>query len=759
MEECYSEDQEMEIVALQSIYGKLFTSWQQGDQSGNRFHYEVKFEEREIKIEFTIPENYPEISPAISVMTLDNKPAHTGLESLLYAKAHESRGQLMIYDLIEEANCWLDKLNFVKEVSLEKENASSSPSAVCSFFLDDKFKTRSLKKDKPINSSNNSQNFMPTFDKQLSNENMKPADSTKGKLNTEKRNTAISKKKPPMKTVRDVISRIKWDEELSAEDFTVGYLDRFLGIMEKGFADFSWDDLASVDHFIDFAIPQHRIQYFKYLDEIVWDKRERIDKVFGSTGSKETILDVKSRICKSREENSDNCIDSHKMPEIPAELPMQGLERNGPNYFIGVQISDIKVIDNIRKIQNDIYSELSSEADVEIIPSQRLHITLLMLTLHDDDEVITAKTIMKSVQPLLISLLPLSHTLCFSGLGQFHNKILYAGIKPDAELSKLVQVLKYKFGKAGVNLEGNRKTFVPHVTITKMASKNLDTDESVSRKVSDLVNTCYEIGEQCVSSLTLFSRFAPKDLDGTHHKIAIIENSLKALSFSLPAKLLQQVHNLSEQGQLGDDVRSELKGLFESGDAVKLDQGFKKLTELSNVCDDKILLIMRGIPGSSTSYLVENSVEAINQKGYVYCNARQLFHKSGCSFVPDVADLAIAEAYCLSCVLDAMATEKSFIVVDGVHSQCWEYAVYKFLALAFGFKCHVLEIKVSKHEDVMSCLQNSKSGAQLEEILEIVQNWENDPGAAVIGPSFHNHETSENLKLTTVSLKELFLRN
>lgn len=97
---------------------------------------------------------------------------------------------------------------------------------------------------------------------------------------------------------------------------------------------------------------------------------------------------------------------------------------------------------------------------------------------------------------------------------------------------------------------------------------------------------------------------------------------------------------------------------------------------------------------------------------------------------------------------------------NGVHSQCWEYAVYKFLALAFGFKCHVLEIKVSKHEDVMSCLQNSKSGAQLEEILEIVQNWENDPGATVIiGPSFHNHETSEVLNLTTVSLKELLLRN
>ena len=55
MEECYSEDQKMEIVALQSIYGELFTTGQQGDLSGNRFHYEVKFEEKEIKIIFTIP--------------------------------------------------------------------------------------------------------------------------------------------------------------------------------------------------------------------------------------------------------------------------------------------------------------------------------------------------------------------------------------------------------------------------------------------------------------------------------------------------------------------------------------------------------------------------------------------------------------------------------------------------------------------------------------------------------------------------------
>ena len=37
------------------------------------------------------------------------------------------------------------------------------------------------------------------------------------------------KKKVSMKTAEDVISRIQLDESLSAEHFTVGYLDRFIG--------------------------------------------------------------------------------------------------------------------------------------------------------------------------------------------------------------------------------------------------------------------------------------------------------------------------------------------------------------------------------------------------------------------------------------------------------------------------------------------------------------------------------------------------
>lgn len=135
-----------------------------------------------------------------------------------------------------------------------------------------------------------SQNVLdPTDENAAGNSNSK----TQSK---EKKNNKITagdkpKKKAPMKTATDVINRIQWDEKLHPQDFTVGYLDRFLGVIENSYSSFNWEDITSVDQSI-LAIPRHRIQYFKYHDEIVWDKNNRLDTVFGSTGSKQTILDI-----------------------------------------------------------------------------------------------------------------------------------------------------------------------------------------------------------------------------------------------------------------------------------------------------------------------------------------------------------------------------------------------------------------------------------------------------------------------------------
>ncbi|XP_040899989.1 leukocyte receptor cluster member 9 isoform X2 [Toxotes jaculatrix] len=92
-------------------------------------------------------------------------------------------------------------------------------------------------------------------------------------------------KKPRMRTADDVISRILWDPSVDASEFVVGYVDRFLGVLERPFCDFSWDtNPCDCDYSAELALPRHRIQYFTYRGHRVWDRHSRTDRVFGSTG-------------------------------------------------------------------------------------------------------------------------------------------------------------------------------------------------------------------------------------------------------------------------------------------------------------------------------------------------------------------------------------------------------------------------------------------------------------------------------------------
>uniref|UniRef100_A0A8C8FHQ0 MJ1316 RNA cyclic group end recognition domain-containing protein n=1 Tax=Oncorhynchus tshawytscha TaxID=74940 RepID=A0A8C8FHQ0_ONCTS len=94
-----------------------------------------------------------------------------------------------------------------------------------------------------------------------------------------------STKKPRMRTADDVISRILWDPSVEPADFVVGYVDRFLGVLERPFSEFNWDtDPCDCDYSSELALPKHRIQYFTHRGRRVWDRNNRTDRVFGSTG-------------------------------------------------------------------------------------------------------------------------------------------------------------------------------------------------------------------------------------------------------------------------------------------------------------------------------------------------------------------------------------------------------------------------------------------------------------------------------------------
>jgi uncharacterized protein (UPF0248 family) len=61
----------------------------------------------------------------------------------------------------------------------------------------------------------------------------------------------------------------KWDSALNKAEYSIGYEDRFLGIMEVAFEDFDTE-----------AIPFHRVWLFKHRGDIIWDRENRVDKLF-----------------------------------------------------------------------------------------------------------------------------------------------------------------------------------------------------------------------------------------------------------------------------------------------------------------------------------------------------------------------------------------------------------------------------------------------------------------------------------------------
>ena len=80
-----------------------------------------------------------------------------------------------------------------------------------------------------------------------------------------------------MKAAEHVLSRIRHSPHEDSSAYIIGYEDRFYGIMEI--------DLETWDRGLDGglgSIPMHRIRYFRKNGQIVWDRRTRLDTIWGS---------------------------------------------------------------------------------------------------------------------------------------------------------------------------------------------------------------------------------------------------------------------------------------------------------------------------------------------------------------------------------------------------------------------------------------------------------------------------------------------
>ena len=323
----------------------------------------------------------------------------------------------------------------------------------------------------------------------------------KSKVKTEE--TVNDTKKSPMKTAGDVVNRIQWDENIKREFMIVGYLDRFLGIKECEFDKFDWENCFGNIAMADIgalAIPEHRIQYFKYKNEVIWDKNQRLDNVYGSTGSNVTILDVIDRLKEA---------DYVKNKSDEEEVAVVGRVKSEPNYFISIPISEKKICDNFEKLTEEIRETCQDLGEI-LVPVTSLHITLCTLRIDSDDDLITTKKTLDGLYSEFKQYLPIE--MKFKNFGMFFNKVLHIKCQTDIEkLNEMKKSVLDSLRKANINLAGNYYDFVPHLTVLKINSKFLSSEKNKGKNnLNNLIDIellekyeDFEFGVQNVNELQL----------------------------------------------------------------------------------------------------------------------------------------------------------------------------------------------------------------------------------------------------------------
>ncbi|CAF0975954.1 unnamed protein product [Rotaria sp. Silwood1] len=291
-------------------------------------------------------------------------------------------------------------------------------------------------------------------------------------------------KKTSMKTAEDVISRIEWDDLLDKRFFRVGYIDRFLGLQEKSFNDFDFKvDLSTISdrHSNILAIPKHRIQYFKYNNEIVWDKETRTDVMFGSTGNQQTIYDVIERHKKLIENNHSSPIsDNDTVEDVDINIPppryltlTDGAYK--PNYYLSIPIIDQTFITNYTAYQEHLLSSYPSLFSSHTTPSN-LHLTLLTLRIETSSQIEQCITLLKCLQDEIRQHCSYPEDICleFNDIDTFHDKILYIKCKTNQRLENLRSLIVQRFSEEqqkqdiqNILFAGNYYEFIPHITLLK----------------------------------------------------------------------------------------------------------------------------------------------------------------------------------------------------------------------------------------------------------------------------------------------------
>ncbi|OQR82021.1 hypothetical protein THRCLA_11208, partial [Thraustotheca clavata] len=476
------------------------------------------------------------------------------------------------------------------------------------------------------------------------------AQKNKSKKSAEEEVVVIEKKS--MRTATDVIHRIMWDDQIDQTEVIVGYLDRFVGIMERNFASFNWGDIATLSH-AETAIPQHRIQYFSWRGEVIWDKRCRMDRVFGSSGH-----EVITFTPKAHTEDAKEVVQIK--PAQASFVPTFHSNTDRPNAFLCFRIQDTAIVELLKQVQSAIISRdprLASAA----IPLQRLHCTLVLMRLKSIEDLWTARRVLSECQGLLHFTFPNNSGVQIKGVGHFGNRVIYAHVEPHAGLTAFVTIVKTRLAAAGIQLVGNHDPYVPHITLCKLSRE-------LNRSIASIDHNSYaayanvNFGTQPVSDAHLCSMAAKvQTIDGFYQRFGCMKNTSPELT------------------RIWDFTVSK-------GQVV----------------------VLRGVPGSGKSTLSQCIQEYCSSHSLTcqVCSADDFFNGTY-----DRSLLADAHASCKQSFTNALDAKIDVIVIDNTNLQVRHVKEYLDAATTHDYQASIFELGAP---NVQACIRRSCHAVPLE---------------------------------------------
>ena len=316
-----------------------------------------------------------------------------------------------------------------------------------------------------------------------------------------------STKKFKLRTCMDTIKRIIHDQSLPTKCFCFGYLDRFVGIIERPVASANWGDISVLDltKRSEMAVPKHRIQYIKCNGVIVWDKRDRTDlfwKGSGILGLLAEQLDqglwcAATMAPLDMDFNASNNV-SEKVAESSSNLHSMTIKtersngmhhraaghmssinmssRNRPNFFVSLRVNSAEAQMLAHIVQTAICKSQTVLSEA-CLPLRALHITLLTLRL-DPDQLQTAQNALSSVERDL-KLQKALQDVCSSEIvldrvSHFREgQVIYGRPSPSSQIAirDLRDLIAKLLIKSGLNVCELERDFNPHMTIAKLSHK------------------------------------------------------------------------------------------------------------------------------------------------------------------------------------------------------------------------------------------------------------------------------------------------